>query len=360
MSNSPDEPTVQIFAEGAWLQGAMITAILYGVVIVLSIMCWRTLWPRIQRSRDIGYRKNLFFFCYVTSLFMIGTVYVVFNSQMTQLGFINNRFYPGGPSAYEEATSSAPINTAFVLSSWCADLLMIWRCVVVYRDTRGHFIVIILGCVMFVATVVTGTLWLVIVSRPEQATSGWMSFSFLFPYLSVDLAINIFISLLTVMRLLFHRRRISTVLSPAHGVIYASFAAIIVESASIYSICSLLYLIPYALNSTIAYAFMQILGEAQIIAPLLIIYRVAEGKGWTTHSAPVNSATSDTIRMRRMTYPHSSSTSTHPTPLNVEISFHTETTRDDSIKMPKSPYPEYITDHSTDKAGTDIPVATIV
>jgi hypothetical protein len=179
------------------------------------------------------------------------------------------------------------------------------------------------------------------------------------------------------MRLLFHRHRISTVLSPAHGVIYASFSAIIVESASVYSICSLLYLIPYALNSTISYAFMQILGEAQvsmhintqniynlrwyqIIAPLLIIYRVTEGKGWTSHSAGASSATSDTIRMRRMTYPHPSSSSTPGTPLNVEISFHTETTRDDSMKIPKSPYSEYTTDNSTDKAGTDIPVATAV
>jgi len=91
-----------------------------------------------------------------------------------------------------------------------------------------------------------------------------MSFSFLFPYLCVDLAINIFISLLTVLRLLLHRRRISNVLGPGHGAIYVSVAAIIVESASVYSICSLLYLIPYALNSPISYAFMQILGEAQV------------------------------------------------------------------------------------------------
>jgi hypothetical protein len=91
-----------------------------------------------------------------------------------------------------------------------------------------------------------------------------MSFSFLFPYLTVDLAINIFISLLTVLRLLSHRHRISKVLGPGHGTIYTSFATIIVESASVYSVCSLLYLIPYGLNSPISFAFMQILGEAQV------------------------------------------------------------------------------------------------
>jgi hypothetical protein len=76
-----------------------------------------------------------------------------------------------GPSAYEEATSSPPLNAAFVLSSWCADLLMvsvhlylsislltthhhkIWRCVVVYRDTKVHRVIFGLGCFMFFAAV---------------------------------------------------------------------------------------------------------------------------------------------------------------------------------------------------------------
>ncbi|KAF9238085.1 hypothetical protein BU15DRAFT_75476 [Melanogaster broomeanus] len=58
------------------------------------------------------------------SSFAVGTVYLAFNTNITQLGFINNRDYPGGPSAFEKNTSSAPLNTAFVLSNWCADALM--------------------------------------------------------------------------------------------------------------------------------------------------------------------------------------------------------------------------------------------
>ena len=157
----------------------------------------------------------------------------------------------------------------------------VWRCTVVYRDTKVYRLIVALGSILFIATVgmcktylyhshhpdpslVTSTIWLVVVSSPSPPSSGWMSFSFLFPYLSVDLAINIFISLLIVLRLLFHRRRISEALGPGHGAIYASFAIIIVESASIYSICSLFYIIPYALNNPIAYLFVQILAEAQV------------------------------------------------------------------------------------------------
>ncbi|KAG1822352.1 hypothetical protein EV424DRAFT_793301 [Suillus variegatus] len=334
MSYRPDESNALIYAEGAWLQGAIVTGVLYGVVIVLSVMCWRSLWPRAQ-SHATGYKTNRFLLCYVAFLFVVGTIYVAFNAQITQLGFIDNRLYPDGPSAFEEATSSPPLNTAFVVSDWCADLLMIWRCTVVYRDTGIYFIIVGLGSLLFLGTLVTGTLWLVIVSTPVQSASGWMSFSLLFPYLCFSLAINIFISLLTVIRLLYHRHRISKVLGLGHGAIYASFAAIVIESAAIYSICSLLYLIPYTLNSPISYAFMQLLGEAQVVAPLLIIYRIAVGKAWTNRSTTLMDE--NPIQLRRpLDLPKPPSPAA---PLNVEISFHQETARDESIRSPKLPYP---------------------
>lgn len=165
----------------------------------------------------------------------------------------------------------------------------VWRCIVVYRDSKFHIIVTALGCLMLltsvgefiysflvppvvtlrVLSVVTGSLWVIIVSQPVAPATGWMSFSFLFPYLSVSLAINIFICLLTVVRLLYHRACISKVLGSGYGMLYASFAAMIVESAAVYSICSLLYLVPYAANSPLANAFMQILGEAQVTCSLV-------------------------------------------------------------------------------------------
>ncbi|KAG2076399.1 hypothetical protein BDR04DRAFT_1068642 [Suillus decipiens] len=333
MSYRPDESNALIYAEGAWLQGAIVTGVLYGVVIVLAAMCWRSLWPRAQ-SRSTNYKMNRFLLCYVAFLFVVGTIYVAFNSQITQMGFIDNRLYPNGPSAYEEATSSPPLNTAFVLSDWCADLLMIWRCTVVYRDTRIYHIMVGLGSLLFLGTIVTGTLWLVIVSTPAQSTSGWMSVTLLFPYLCFSLAINIFFSLLTVIRLLYHRHRVSRVLGSGHGAFYASFAAIIIESAAIYSICSLLYLIPFILNISISYAFMQLLGEVQVVAPLLIIYRIAEGKGWKNYSTTLNDNSIPLRRPSDLPKPPSPAA-----PLNVEISFHSEITSDQSIRSPKSPYP---------------------
>ncbi|KAG0699713.1 hypothetical protein DFH29DRAFT_775751, partial [Suillus ampliporus] len=268
-----------IYAEATWLHGAIVAAIFYGVMVAMSYMCWRFLWPRI-RSHATGYRANIFFFCYVTLLFVLGTIGMAFTAEETQNAFIYHRLYPGGPSAFASTNFSPPLGVVFLLSNWLADLLMIWRCVVVYRDTRLHYVILGLGSMMYITSMVTGTLWLVIMSRPTKVTSGWMSIHFLFPYTCVALAINITISLLTVLRLLYHRRQISKTLGPGHGAIYASFAAIIIESASVYSICSLLYLIPFVVHNPLSDAFFQILGLVQIIASLLIIYRVAEGKAW--------------------------------------------------------------------------------
>ncbi|KAG2346727.1 hypothetical protein BDR05DRAFT_747437 [Suillus weaverae] len=80
-------------------------------------------------------------------------------------------------------------------------------------------------------------------SSPTKSTDGWMSIRFIFPYTCVALVINIFVSLLTIVRPgLHHRHRILKILGPGHSTIHTSFS---IESASI---CSLLYLIPFAVD----------------------------------------------------------------------------------------------------------------
>lgn len=93
--SDPQYQPPQVYVEGTWLYGAIVTAAFYGVVVVLYVMCARSLWARI-RSRDGDIRKHWFFFAYVNIIFALSTLYVAANAQITQLGFINNRDYPGG------------------------------------------------------------------------------------------------------------------------------------------------------------------------------------------------------------------------------------------------------------------------
>ena len=157
--------------------------------------------------------------------------------------------------------------------------------------------------------------WLVQVSAP--ASSPWSNagaINFTAPYFWMSLSLNISMTFAICARLLFYRRRVSSVLGPNHGTQYTSVAAMIVESASLYSAFALLFLIPFALNNPIQNTFIQLMGEIQvsiaiwttiesdgcqwfhiqIIATLLITYRVAYGAAWASGTSQTILGTKET------------------------------------------------------------------
>lgn len=108
----------------------------------------------------------------------------------------------------------------------------------------------------------TGVLWLTQIS----ATSPWVagSINFTAPYFWLSLALNMTMTIAICARLLFFRTRVRKVLGHNHGSDYTSIAAMVVESAAIYSAFSLCFLIPFALNHPIQNTFIQMLGEVQV------------------------------------------------------------------------------------------------
>ena len=144
MSYTPNEPPARLSAEQAWLAGALITGTGYGIVASLFWLCVQALWNRLKR-RDVNRRRNLFFLLYVCVMFAFGSLFLGSNSKFTQLAFINNRGYPGGPSAYEEQmfsiTADEVGNVSYVLSNWLADSLLVcfpcWNCISKDTDQNG-------------------------------------------------------------------------------------------------------------------------------------------------------------------------------------------------------------------------------
>ncbi|KAG9307914.1 hypothetical protein JVU11DRAFT_9668 [Chiua virens] len=298
MSDTPPETSAQLNAEQAWMAGALITGAGYGIVAALFWLCLLALWNRLK-IKDVHRRRHLLFLIYVCVMFIFGTLFLASNSQFTQLAFVNNRGYPGGPSAYEEQMFSIGVdeisNVSYVLANWLADVLLAWRCVIIYRDfgVRSGRIAFLVTGVMLLASFVLGIFFLLQISSPSS--SPYMNFgrsiNWTLPYFCLTLGINIAITLLIVVRLLFYRRTMVQLLGPGHATECTTVVAMLIESAAVYATFSLLFLIPYALNSPISYTFLQVLGEAQLIAPLLIIYREAQGKGWISQASSVVSST---------------------------------------------------------------------
>ncbi|KAH7925433.1 hypothetical protein BV22DRAFT_1195168 [Leucogyrophana mollusca] len=264
MSQGPDEPLFEVESNTAWLQGSILTGVAYGVVLVLFAMCIQTLWVRV-RTRSTRTRNSIFLLLYVSVIFILATLLFVTNSAFVQTGFINDSSLLG-PSVTLETRPWVPDNVAsrvpIVLANWCANSLMLWRCTIIYMDcaARTKTLVVALPGVMHVGCLALGILWLVEVLSP--VFGGFIDSTLL--YFEATLVLNIVITALIVLRLLLHRHHVTKVVGPGHATYCTNIAAIIVESASLYSIFSLLFLITFGIDSPALYAFLQILGEVDV------------------------------------------------------------------------------------------------
>lgn len=62
-------------------------------------------------------------------MFAFSTIFQACNVEFTQLAFIENREYPGGPAAYENDFWNIPVdavgNVLFVLTNWMTDSILV-------------------------------------------------------------------------------------------------------------------------------------------------------------------------------------------------------------------------------------------
>ncbi|KXN87292.1 hypothetical protein AN958_08981 [Leucoagaricus sp. SymC.cos] len=282
----PDESSADIFAEHTWLQGAFLTAIAFGMEFILYVMTCYFLWTR----RDpINKRQNTFLMCYISIIFVLSVLTMGSMLEFTQLSFIDGRIIPGGPATFENQMFSLPIdnlgNVVIVLTSWFCDIINVWRCFVIYKPCRvPSWVVNIVPILLYLGSVAFGILLLKQVSAVSGSPWDASGINFIIPYYSMVLALNILVTALIVLRLLFYRHHIVRALGKNFGHQYASLATVIVESATIYSTFSLLFLVPFASNSPVAQLFLQPLSTVQCVSTFLIIFRVAIGKGWSTET----------------------------------------------------------------------------
>ncbi|EED84965.1 predicted protein [Postia placenta Mad-698-R] len=276
---APDEPPDVLYAEKTWLQGALLSNIVYGVELALFIMCFKLLVRQMDRTNR---RRHLILLVFISVLFILGTIFVYSLSEFTQLAFIEQRNFPGGPSAYENDMFWIPVDelgvAVWVIGNWLMDLLLVWRCIVIFSALPGVPIwaVVVLPSILFCASFSLGVLFLVKTSH----SSPYGSPKFTIIYFATTLALNVMVTVFIATRLLYYQRRARTVFGGMHLPHYSNLASILVESAALYSIFSILFVVPLALNNPLGSVFLQALGQVQTVSSLLIIYRVARGRSF--------------------------------------------------------------------------------
>ncbi|KLO04880.1 hypothetical protein SCHPADRAFT_1003154 [Schizopora paradoxa] len=280
----PNEPASTILAEEAWLQGAMLAMIFYGIVVALSLQCFSML---VEQTNRTNYKAKAPFLAAVALIFMLDTFHTGFNTKDIQLRFIENRNFPGGPSAFESYTTHDSLGSvSYVILQWLCDALLIWRYVMIYRECIiPRWLIIVPPVVVYLGSCATGVLFLHALSESSPLVESGPDWAI--PYFSISLGLNILITTAIVGRLLLIRRRITSVLGGTHGSQYTTIAAMLIESASMYSAFSIFFIVPFALNSSISVIPLQTIGQVQGCATLLIVHRVASGKAWSSNTQTV-------------------------------------------------------------------------
>lgn len=266
--------------------------------------CALYLW-RVRREK----KSALYILAYITLLLSVETIFVAVQARTVQVVYIDNRNYPGGPWAYFLATQNLAINvmfyaTLFVLT-FLSDILVVrippsflrrmvpeclmllsqlWRCWVIWMSSGRMYATIVTAVpgVMLLGSfglgflsvphglhanhwfVVMGTLWTLQSSQPGLSLYSALPMAYGTSYYAISLGVNIILTILITTRLVLYRRSIMARLPAEYASHYVSLAAIIVESAAIYSVFAILFLITYAVNNPTNQVLLAFASAAQV------------------------------------------------------------------------------------------------
>lgn len=273
----PHEKASHILMEKIWLQGALFCDIIYGVEVALFALCFKLVVNQMDRR---NWRKKAGLLVFVTVLFILATIDIYGVSAGIQQAFIKHRDYPGGPGVYEMATYWEPVGElgtmTRVISNWLMDLLLVWRCVVIYTPFRGMIAwTALMPCLLFLSSFSLGIVFL-------AKTAGLSPFhhsNFTLTYFCASLALNIIVTACIVARLLTWRARLEPALGARNLSHYSRAAAILIESASLYSIFVIPLVATIALHHPLAIILVLTVCHVQTVSSLLIIYQVTTRRG---------------------------------------------------------------------------------
>jgi len=252
-----------------------LSGVAYGVLLVLVIQIVQLLYN--NKGRNFWFRLG-----YVSLMFTLATIGFGGNVKFNQMTYIDDRNIPGGPNAFTTLYYSNWINmmsfACYVVMSWIADALVLYRFVIIWNYA---FYVALFPVLMYAGSISMSVALLVAMTRPGASFWTAIAVRFGIAYWSLSVSLNIILTLTIAGRLLRVRKMIKDSLGDEHSRSYTSVTAMLVESAALYSIWGLVFIISYARNSAFQNLVLPPLGQVQGIAPLLIILRVARGHAWS-------------------------------------------------------------------------------
>ncbi|KAG2128759.1 uncharacterized protein EDB93DRAFT_1256550 [Suillus bovinus] len=285
---SSHTPQTNLSLERFRLDGMMLSCVFYGVYFVFTVQAWNALMQRPRYGGKIAdHRYALLLYVFIT--FALATISFGLNAKYTEMIWIDLRDAPGGPSVLIENYMRYRINfTALVvgqLQQWFMQCLLLHRCFVIWDWSRRVVVPMIALYVIMIALSITVMV---------QASTGAKFYNIIIElaYLCVEVGLSVIYTVLVISRLFVMRWRMMQVIPQFDSSTYDTIALMVVESAGLYTIVSIVFIIGFGMYSIglTTLCFLAI-GKIQGIAQLFIIIRVAQGRAvtheWSGRTAPV-------------------------------------------------------------------------
>ncbi|EJD51707.1 hypothetical protein AURDEDRAFT_159444 [Auricularia subglabra TFB-10046 SS5] len=241
----------------------------YGIHFVLSLVTLHYLWRSNWRLINWGLVS------YVITLFICSTLYLAGSIHWRMRMFVDDRGYPGGPALFYIEQFSQPetilSNSAYIVINFLADGLLLWRCWVIYnRSWRVVFIPIL----AFLASSVLSAIVTYTIAQPGTVFATQTAMRVTLPYFALSMSLNMLLTLMIAAKLLSARAEFAR----HHAQVFTSIISMLVESAALYAVFSIAFIVTYTLKDALFNVVLHIQAQIMCICPLLILIRVARGR----------------------------------------------------------------------------------
>ncbi|PIL35477.1 hypothetical protein GSI_02205 [Ganoderma sinense ZZ0214-1] len=256
----PDETASDLWLEKSNLVGAVLGGVAYGVHVAVFAECAYAI------SRSLGRRKtagghSILSLAFISLLFAMGTLNLACNTRMTQLMFIDNRAYPGGPNAWFFAFYSTGVNTAgnasYIVANAVADGVLLWRTYIIWNTIW----IVLFPFIVYLASISMSIMVVFQASRPSASLWTHTTVQFTLPYFAISISLNVMLTLLLVGRLLYMAYQARKTIGRDHSEAYISIATMLVESAAPYAAAGLIFIVTYARNSNVQNLMLPVLSQ---------------------------------------------------------------------------------------------------
>ncbi|KAG1736575.1 hypothetical protein EDB19DRAFT_1910231 [Suillus lakei] len=283
---SSDTPLTDLWLERSRLDGMMLGAVSYGGLFILTVQAAAALMQRPRHGGKIAYHR-LALLVYVFITFVLGTIGFAANAKYTQMIWIDLRDAPGGPAELIEEEMDYSINvvaiSCYFVMEWFMQALLLHRCCVIWNWARY---VMIPMATIYIAMIKAMSILVLI-----QSSAGviWYNINIELAYLCIEVGLSVIYTVLVTNRLLVMRSLMRQVMrEPEYSSIYDTSILMVIESAMLYSVCAIIFIVSFALHSNVSNLCFLSISHVQGIAQLLIIIRVARGQAITCElSTPV-------------------------------------------------------------------------